>query len=105
MKVRIDDIDHPQKLDLYELRHMYKNNVCGTICDFALSMMTVRELRRYLAIAIYKHSIQYKSRQRTSIILKISILLSISIRTIEKLCPSSKNKPCKNLKTGAQEKE
>jgi hypothetical protein len=90
MRARIDDIDKEQKLTIHELRHLYRNNVCGTICDFALNIMSIMELRRHVARGIYREAIKFKKRQRTTVIYKISLLVGLSVRTIEKLCPSPK---------------
>lgn len=100
MRVRLEEIKEKQDLGLHELRHLYKANVCHTICDYALSLMEKNELRRYLAQAIYKSAIQYKKRQRTITIFRLSLLLGISVRTIEKLCPSNKTKQNANTKEG-----
>jgi hypothetical protein len=99
MRVRLESIEEPQNLGLYELRHLYKSNVCGTICDYALSLMTLHELKRYVARGIYKESVKFKKRQRTFIIEKLTLLLGLSHRTIEKLCPSNKTKKQKQDET------
>jgi len=80
-----------RKHTIKELRLLFRSNVDERISGYVLGMMSEREMRRLIAMAIYDRAVTHKNRQMA--MGRIAGYLCISVSSIEKWCPAKKKRP------------
>ena len=75
------DKDSPAK-DMFDLRRLYRDNVCNHISDKALNLFKKSELRRHIAIALWRRWCKHKRPRYVRE--QIAGLLCVSVSSVEK---------------------
>ena len=82
MRIRTpSDITQPAR-DLWDLRRLYRDNVCNHISDKALNLFKKSELKRHIAISLWQ---RWKTHKRPRYVREqIAGLLGVSVSSVEK---------------------